>query len=66
MRYPAQSISIIWCPVCGRDDRVIPFTGKSHWSAGKKCAGMPVTVVYTMTGSEQVSVPDTEERSNRG
>ena len=34
---PPETISILWCPKCGRDDRNVPFTGKSHFSRGERC-----------------------------
>jgi len=46
VRQPPQTITIHWCPVCGRDNRSVPFTGKSHFSGGERCPGSPVLVEY--------------------
>ena len=46
-RFPPASISIRFCPVCGRDDRFQPFTGKSHFAMGDRCSGTPVDVLYS-------------------
>lgn len=43
---PPFTTAIKWCPVCGRTDRSIPFTGQRHSTGGKRCEGTPVTVVY--------------------
>ena len=40
-------IALMFCTTCGRDDRYRPFTGKSHWAKGAKCAGKPLIIYYT-------------------
>ena len=43
---PPETISIQFCPECGRDDRYQAFTGKKHGFRGVWCHGVPVTVTY--------------------
>jgi hypothetical protein len=40
------TVTVKWCPVCGRTDRYQVFTGKSHHTAGEKCAGQPEQLTY--------------------
>lgn len=44
--HPPNDVSILFCPVCGRDDRYTPFTGKGHFNGGVRCPGTPETVWY--------------------
>lgn len=46
MSDPPATVTIKWCPVCGRDDRFQVFTGKSHFARGERCSGQPVAVKY--------------------
>lgn len=41
-----ESVTVKVCPVCGRNDRYTPFTGKSHFAKGERCPGQPVAVTY--------------------
>lgn len=43
---PPVTLTMRWCPVCGRDDRFKPFTGKSHFTRGDRCLGKPVVLTY--------------------
>lgn len=52
---PPAEVSIRWCPVCGRDDRTRPFTGKRHARFGVWCTGVPVKLSYTIRGT--ITVP---------
>jgi hypothetical protein len=45
---PPEHISILFCPVCGRNDQFTPFTGKRHGFGGKWCPGEPVEVQYSL------------------
>lgn len=45
---PPATTTFWWCPVCGRDDRHQPFTGKSHHMQGKRCPGTPVKLRYRL------------------
>jgi hypothetical protein len=46
MNRPPLTITLKWCPKCGRDDRVQPFTGKGHYYGGQRCPGTPVMQTY--------------------
>lgn len=46
---PPLSFTIRWCPVCGRDSRVMNLT-KRHFSGGERCVGVPVDVQYVFDG----------------
>jgi hypothetical protein len=46
---PAGIVMVSFCPVCGRDDRYKPFTGKSHFSRCEKCKGELVKLVYVLS-----------------
>lgn len=48
---PPQTTRLKWCSVCGRNDRFAPFTGRSHFSKGDRCAGQPETVTYYLAKS---------------
>lgn len=43
---PPSTLTIKFCPQCGRDDRFMPFTGKSHFTRGLKCPGIPIEITY--------------------
>ena len=46
---PPKSVTLHWCPVCGRHDRSIPFTGASHFFAGSRCTGQPMRLTYDLS-----------------
>ena len=48
---PPETISILWCSKCGRDDRFAPFTGKSHFNFRERCSNdnlYQVTYVFSV------------------
>ena len=53
MSVPPKSIKLRWCPVCGRTDRVSPFTGKGHFSAGARCVGQPERLTYYLANEQR-------------
>lgn len=45
---PPSRISLLWCPVCGHNDRwthMSPHAGR-HFAGGKKCHGQPRKLEY--------------------
>ena len=57
---PPPLVSLRWCPVCGRDDRCSPFTGKSHWFRGRRCEGQTETVKYGLVRQHPRPAPTTK------
>lgn len=47
---PPPSIILVWCPVCGRDDRIgwLNLPPYTHFSMGKDCPGKPIRVQYEL------------------
>lgn len=45
---PPEKLTLLYCPVCGRDDRYQPFTGKRHFAAGIRCNGVLRKLTYTL------------------
>lgn len=45
---PPQTIKILWCPVCGRDDRYTDLKKGAgrHFADGLKCHGAPEEIIY--------------------
>lgn len=48
---PPSSVTIRFCPICGRNDRYVPFTGKAHFSGGAKCPGAVIAITYETRAS---------------
>lgn len=48
-----DSVTLIVCPVCGRDDRVndLKLDGAWHGWRGERCYGKPVKVLYVRATS---------------
>lgn len=47
-REPPPTVSLVWCPECGRDDRYNDLKARPgrHFANGVKCPGTPTTVQY--------------------
>lgn len=45
-----ETVTLLICPVCGRDDRFRPFTGKRHFNGGEPCEGQPIRWTYRLEG----------------
>lgn len=45
---PPPFVDLLWCPVCGRDNRVTELRKGAgrHYSTSKKCPGAPQRVRY--------------------
>lgn len=43
-----RTITLIWCPACGRDDRYanLKMRPYKHFAEGKECPGTPMRVRY--------------------
>lgn len=41
-------ITLVWCPVCGRTDRITPLNlpPRGHFYEGTRCIGKPIRVRY--------------------
>lgn len=42
----APTVTLMWCPECGRDDRWTNLKPKHYW-VGKLCPGAPVKLRYS-------------------
>lgn len=48
---PPESVSIDWCPECGRINRWNSLV-VGHFSRGMKCSGVPMPLLYTFAGED--------------
>lgn len=63
---PPASISILFCPVCGRDDRFSPMSaGGKHYRDGERCLGRPVRIVYGLDATHDSTGRRAAERERR-
>jgi hypothetical protein len=47
---PPKKVTLKFCPVCGRTDRHMPFTGNRHFHHGQRCAGELTIAEYVLKG----------------
>lgn len=47
---PPGRVTLLWCPVCGRDDRITDLKRGAgrHFSGGVKCPGAPEELEYVI------------------
>lgn len=47
---PPGRVTLLWCPVCGRDDRITDLKRGAgrHFSGGSKCPGAPQELEYVI------------------
>lgn len=53
--HPPPTITMRWCPACGRDDRVAPLSDR-HRTGGLRCGGTPVEARYALAPSSTADV----------
>lgn len=46
---PPKTLTIQFCPTCGRTDRFVTLK-ENHYHGGKRCEGKPITVTYSPRG----------------
>jgi hypothetical protein len=47
MKQPPTTVEMLWCPVCGRDDRAT-YLRERHFALGAICPGKPVKIIYKL------------------